>query len=134
MNYVSDQSGDWSDPNTWTNVLTQLHGVPTNFADVLISAGTTVTISSDVSNGGSVAIHALRVDGTLRFSPTLNPTTPLPSGPVPPGAAAQPVQGWQTEKLLVDTIIVESAWTRHNTDGSTTAVPAGTLDIGDPAV
>jgi hypothetical protein len=123
---IPNANGNWTDPSIWT------HGVPTNFSTVLITAGTTVTINSDVSNGGTVAIHALRIDGTLRFSPTLNPSTPLASGPVPPGA--QPIQGWQTEKLLVDTIIVESAWTRHNADGSTTAIPAGTLDIGDPTV
>ena len=108
-------SGLWTDPSIWTN------GVPTNFANVLITAGTTVTINSDVSNGNQVAIHALRVDGTLRFNPTL-----------PSAATGQPVQGFMTEKLLVDTIIVESAWTRHSSDGSTTAVPGGTLDIGDP--
>ena len=38
MTDVSKQCGDWSDPNTWSN------GVPTNFANVLITAGTTVPI------------------------------------------------------------------------------------------
>jgi hypothetical protein len=129
MTDVSVQNGSWTDANTWSN------GVPTNYANVLITAGTTVTINSDVSSGGSVAIHALRIDGTLRFNPTLPSTTALSSGPNPTGATVtQPVQGWLTEKLLVDTIIVESAWTQHNVDGSTTAVPGGTLNIGDPAV
>jgi hypothetical protein len=120
MTDVSVQSGDWSQASTWSN------GVPTNFANVLITRNTTVTISSDVSDGGTVAIHALRVDGTLRFNPTL---APLPAG--------QTYQGYQTEKLLVDTIIVESAWTEHVTTAtgpSTIAISAGTLDIGDPAV
>lgn len=73
-------SGNWSDPNTWSN------GVPTDGDNVLISLGTTVTIDGNAAvdgNGKRVALRTIRDDGTLSFNPNADTT------------------------LLVDTIIVE---------------------------
>jgi len=73
-------SGIWSDPAIWSN------GVPKNGDNVLISAGTVVTIDGNASidsNGQRVALRTIRDDGTLRFDVHADTT------------------------LLVDTIIVE---------------------------
>ncbi len=75
---------NWSDPNSWVKVAngvpTGQHAVPQAGDNVLITGGTTVMVNGDES---AASLHAIRVDGTLTFSTTVN------------------------TKLLVDTIIVE---------------------------
>ena len=59
------QTGDWNNPATWKSGV-----VPKDMDNVLIAPDVTVTISGDVAqDAGShrVAIHALRIDGTLAF-------------------------------------------------------------------
>ncbi len=68
--------GNWSDPTVWSTGT-----VPHALDNVLVSAGTAVTVDGDES--GSGALRTIRVDGTLAFNPHANTT------------------------LLVDTIIVE---------------------------
>jgi hypothetical protein len=69
-------SGNWSNPAVWST-----GAVPKSFDNVLVTAGTTITVDGDESPNG--ALHGIRVDGTLRFHPHANTT------------------------LLVDTILVE---------------------------
>jgi hypothetical protein len=62
---IAIKTGDWSNPATWKGGV-----VPKDMDNVLISPNVDVTISGDVSkdaSGNRVAIHALRVDGTLAF-------------------------------------------------------------------
>ncbi len=108
FNDVAVQSGNWTSPATCGGTL------PKNMDNVWIPEGIDVAISSDVSkdaSGSRVAIHALRVDGTLEFDPS-RPTFPIPTGTL--------------AKLLVDTIVVT---------GPTVANPnqTGTIQIGTPA-
>jgi hypothetical protein len=98
---VAVQSGDWTDPATWQNDST-----PKSMDNVLIPQGINVAISSDVSKdagGQRVAIHALRVDGTLSFGNS----SPL-------------------EKLLVDTIVVTGPTVANPNQ-------MGTIEIGTPS-
>lgn len=88
VSYRSMASGEWDDPATWLHVGSPGDGtIPGNDANVVITAGTTVTIDSDLSVNGQgqrVAIRTIRDDGTLRFDPH------------------------QDTKLLADTILVRS--------------------------
>lgn len=64
-------SGNWSDPSIWSN------GVPKDGDNVVISAGTVVTIDGNASvdsNGNRVALRTIRDDGVLRFDPHANTT------------------------------------------------------------
>ncbi len=82
VNNYSIANGDWDNPATWSD------GVPDDNDNVLISAGTVVTIDSDVSVSATdprVTLRTIRDDGTLRFDPHVN------------------------TKLLVDTILVTNA-------------------------
>jgi hypothetical protein len=107
-------SGDWTNPATW-----QGGTVPKNMDNVLINPNVTVTISSDLSkdsSGNRVAIHALRVDGTLAFD-----TSNLHKNKN------------ALRKLLVDTIVV-TAPSATNPAGGTfqmgtanSPIPAGVL-------
>src|SRR6516165_10006954 len=89
---VSIANGKWDDATTW-----QGGHVPTDGDNVLISDGTTVTITSDEAvknvNGTAVrnAVKMMRVDGTLAFD-----TSPAPAGSTTP----------VLRRLLVDTIVV----------------------------
>ena len=74
---VAVQSGSWSSASTWRG------GVPAAKANVYIPTGMTVTY--DTQN--AVALHTLRVDGTLQFSTT------------------------QSTKMLIDTFIVSQQGT-----------------------
>src|SRR5262249_495214 len=108
------KSGDWTNPATW-----QSGTVPKNMDNVLISPNVTVTISSDLSkdsSGNRVAIHALRVDGTLAFD-----TSKLQKNKN------------ALRRLLVDTIVV-TAPSATNPAGGTfqmgtanAPIPAGVL-------
>jgi hypothetical protein len=107
-------SGDWTNAATW-----QSGTVPKNMDNVLISPNVTVTISSDLSKdsaGNRVAIHALRVDGTLAFD-TSNVSK----------------HNNALRRLLVDTIVV-TAPSATNPAGGTfqmgtqnAPIPAGVL-------
>jgi hypothetical protein len=55
------RSGNWSDPNTWKGGV-----VPAAGANVLIPAGDTVTVDSQIQT----SLHTIRDDGTLQFSTT----------------------------------------------------------------
>jgi len=108
---VATNTGDWSAPATWKSGV-----VPKNMDNVLISPNVTVTISGDVAkdaSGNRVAIHALRIDGTLAFD-TSNPSSN-------PNAL---------RRLLVDTIVVTMG-TDSNPMGGTFQM--GTMSSPIPA-
>jgi hypothetical protein len=56
------QSGNWSDPNTWSN-----GAVPAANADVLVPSLMSVTVDSTTN-----PVHTIRVDGTLQFATNLD--------------------------------------------------------------
>lgn len=95
MNLVPDgsfqdtavKSGPWDDALTWSKDGSA--GIPKNMDNVLIPKGLSVTIRRDeaLPGGNRVAVHALRVDGTLAFDATVN------------------------TRLLVDTIVVTDTGT-----------------------
>src|SRR5262249_37309866 len=87
---IAIKTGDWADPATWKGGV-----LPKDMDNVLISPNVTVTIRGDVAkdaSGNRVAIHALRIDGTLAFD-----TSDLSQN-----ANA-------LRRLLVDTIVVTPA-------------------------
>lgn len=53
------RSGNWSDPEIWTNGT-----VPNELARVLVPAGLTVTVDGEIA----ARLQIVRIDGTLRFS------------------------------------------------------------------
>src|SRR5262245_10530387 len=44
VTFKSVQTGNWSNPDTWLEIATGQHRVPTAGANVLVTAGTTVTV------------------------------------------------------------------------------------------
>ncbi len=60
-------SGNWSSPSTWST-----NSVPQTGDNVLVTAGTVVTVDTDESGYG--APRTIRVDGTLTFNPHANTT------------------------------------------------------------
>ena len=56
-------TGDWSDANVWAN-----GAVPTEGADVYIPANMTVTVDGVIDE----ILHTIRIDGTLRFNPSVD--------------------------------------------------------------
>jgi hypothetical protein len=56
-------SGDWSEVAVWENA-----SLPTNGSHIYVPAGTTLTIDGVIGE----TIQTLRIDGTLRFDPTVN--------------------------------------------------------------
>jgi hypothetical protein len=96
---IAVNTGDWSSPATWKG-----GAVPKDMDNVLISPNVTVTISGDVAKdaaGNRVAIHALRVDGTLTFDASSLSTNPNP-----------------LRRLLVDTIVISPPSTSDPTGGT----------------
>jgi hypothetical protein len=120
------KSGDWHDPATWGGAL------PRNMDNALIPAGVTVTVSGDeaLPGGNRVTIHALRVDGTLSFDPTLNTRLLVdtivvtPSGTFQMGMMGAPIQpGVKATVIFADNGSVEAP---TNTDTALSKLwPAG---------
>ena len=78
--FVTIASGDWNDPTTWQN-----GSIPNGAAQVLVSAGHTVTFDAVQTN----AMKWVRVDGTLEFATDID------------------------TQMLVDTVIVDGTGTLH---------------------
>ena len=93
------QSGAWSDPNTWGGV--QL--MPTDNARVYVPAGITVNVDSVVE----AALMSVRVDGKLAFSPSNNSQLIFDTlvvtaqGELQVGSAEQPIAKNISAKLIV---------------------------------
>jgi hypothetical protein len=91
-------SGNWSSPSTWQNGLR-----PIDDANVLIPAGLTVTVDGIFGQ----KLRTLRVDGALRFAPTINTslsvdtTVVSPSGLFEMGTAASPIAAGASARLVI---------------------------------
>ncbi len=77
--YKSVASGNWSNPASWNHLVggswTGDGTIPNNGANVIISAGNTITVDGDASKGAGgakVALHTIRDDGTLNFNTHAN--------------------------------------------------------------
>jgi hypothetical protein len=96
--HIAATSGNWSDPATWQNGLR-----PIDNANVLIPAGITITVDGQFAE----TLRTIRVDGVLRFSPTVNAslradTTVIdPAGRFEMGTAAAPIASGMTAKLMI---------------------------------
>ncbi len=97
----STGSGDWSNPSTWEGGV-----VPQSGARVLIEAGHTVTIDSEIAD----AVRTVRVDGTIRFSTTQNSSLKVDTmcvmggGTYEMGTELNPVPEGITAKLIIEDI------------------------------
>ncbi len=78
--FVTIASGDWNDSTTWQNGL-----IPSGAAQVLVSAGHTVTFDAVQNN----AMKWVRIDGTLEFETDID------------------------TQMLVETVVVDAAGTLH---------------------
>ncbi len=78
--FVTIASGNWNDPATWKD-----GKIPVGLAQVLVSAGTTVTFNAVQTN----AMRWVRIDGELDFATNID------------------------TQMLVDTVIVDPAGTLH---------------------
>ena len=90
------QSGNWSDPLTWSN----LH-VPAAGANVWVMPGRTVTVDGDITP----SLHTIRVSGTLNFSTTANSSVKVdtlevdPLGSLVMGTVANPIPAGVTANV-----------------------------------
>ena len=95
--HVSISSGAWHNPATWDA------GVPDDGARVIITSGHEVEIASKLEP----AVHTLRVDGKLSFSPAVDTEIIFDtlvvsaSGTLEVGTEAQPVQEDKTARMVV---------------------------------
>ena len=101
-------SGAWSEPATW-----QDGQLPTEGANVQIPAEVTVTVDETFSD----RLETIRVDGTLRFSPTddselrVDTMVVLPTGTLEMGTAAEPIAGEVTARLVfADSGPIDRVW------------------------
>lgn len=96
--FVSIASGNWNDPATW-----QGGAVPTGAAQVLVSAGTTVTFNQVQTN----AMKWVRVDGELDFATNIDTQMLVetiivdPAGTLHIGTAANPVASGVAARLVI---------------------------------
>jgi Ca2+-binding RTX toxin-like protein len=101
-------SGAWSDSATW-----QDGQIPAEGANVQIPAEITVTVDEAFSD----RLKTMRVDGTLRFSPThdselrVDTMVVLPTGTLHMGTAAEPIAGEVTARLVfADSGPIDRVW------------------------
>jgi hypothetical protein len=94
---VARTSGDWSDPETWS-----AKRLPAAGARVYIPYGATVILRHEAGE----ALEWLRLEGTLRLSPTENTQLRVatllvsPEGSLEVGSAADRVRPYRTAKIL----------------------------------
>lgn len=124
VTYKSVATGKWSSPATWAHLASNGsviadNSIPGLGANVLIAAGTTVTVDGDESKnalGSRVALHTVRDDGTLRFDTNVNTTLLVDSmlvsdgghffmggDPNDPAGAGRPIQvGVKAQVIFAD--------------------------------
>lgn len=96
--HVATNSGSWFDPNTWKNGV-----IPGDDAGVLIQEGVQVLYDSE----SDVSLHAVRVDGTLRFAHNANTRMLVdtfivaPEGTLTIGTKDRPIQKDKTAQIII---------------------------------
>ncbi|MBA4065580.1 MAG: hypothetical protein C0501_18075 [Isosphaera sp.] len=117
--------GSWSNPNSWVRP-DGSNGVPTADANVLIPAGMTAV----VTHVDTAALRTVRVDGTLRFSTTVNTgllvdtMVVTSTGTLRMGTAANPVRADVRATLTIaDRGPIDTQW-------DPTQISRGLISVG----
>jgi hypothetical protein len=108
VTHTAISSGQWNAAATWQNGI-----LPTAGANVLVSAGVTVT----VGHIDTVALHTIRVDGTLQFDSTKNTgllvdtIVVAPNASLTIGTATNPIANNVSATItFADTGAVDRTW------------------------
>ena len=104
-------SGNWSDPSIWAN-----NELPNDMARVHIPEGITLTVDGVIDE----TIYTVRIDGTLRFDPTVDTQliadtiVGTPTSRFEMGTPEAPINDEVTARVLVaDTGEIDRSWDPH---------------------